>query len=189
MNRLRVAVVGVGALGRHHARILSELDGVELVAVADSQAERGQEVANKHQTRWVADYRDLLEKFGRRGFGCCSDRRLDPAVAGAFLERGIPVLVEKPLAGTSSTARNSSNWPSARRACCRWGTSNDSIPLSSGGKKHRRPEVHAVRTNQHLHVPIDRYRRRTGSDDPRYRPGAVAGQESVRSIAKRLESA
>ena len=43
MNRLRVAVVGVGALGRHHARILSELTGVELVAVADSQAERGQE--------------------------------------------------------------------------------------------------------------------------------------------------
>ena len=37
MSRLRVAVIGVGALGRHHARILSEQPNVELVAVADSQ--------------------------------------------------------------------------------------------------------------------------------------------------------
>ena len=62
MNRLRVAVIGVGALGRHHARILSELESVELVAVADSQPQRGQEVAAKHQTRWVADYRELLDR-------------------------------------------------------------------------------------------------------------------------------
>jgi predicted dehydrogenase len=105
MNRLRVAVVGVGALGRHHARIVSELDGVELVAVADSQAERGQEVANKHQTRWVSDYRDLLDKNVVDAVSVVVPTLAHRAVAGAFLEQGIPVLVEKPLAGNVTEAK------------------------------------------------------------------------------------
>lgn len=104
MNRLRVAVIGVGALGRHHARILSELDGVELVAVADSQAERGQEVAAKHQTRWVADYRELLDQQMVDAVSVVVPTVAHRTVAGAFLERGIPVLVEKPLAGSVTHA-------------------------------------------------------------------------------------
>ena len=104
MNRLRVAVIGVGALGRHHARIVSELEGVELVAVADSQAERGQDVATKHQTRWVADYRELLDKRLVDAVSVVVPTVAHRAVAGAFLEQGIPVLVEKPLAGNVTQA-------------------------------------------------------------------------------------
>jgi predicted dehydrogenase len=105
MNRLRVAVIGVGALGRHHARILSELNNVELVAVADSQAARGQEIAAKHQTRWVADYRELLDKQLVDAVSVVVPTVAHRDVAGAFLERGIPVLVEKPLAGSVTQAR------------------------------------------------------------------------------------
>ena len=105
MDRLRMAVVGVGALGRHHARILSELEGVELVAVADSQAERGQEIAAKHQTQWVADYHELLEDDRIDAVSVVVPTIAHRKVAGAFLERGIPVLVEKPLAGNVTEAR------------------------------------------------------------------------------------
>jgi len=105
MNRLRVAVIGVGALGRHHARILSELEGVELIAVADSQAQRGQDVAHKHHTCWVADYHDLLDRNVVDAVSVVVPTVAHRAVAGAFLELGIPVLVEKPLAGTVKHAR------------------------------------------------------------------------------------
>lgn len=105
MNRLRVAVIGVGALGRHHARILSELDGVELVAVADSHTDRGQEVAARHQSRWVADYHQLLGDNIVDAVSVAVPTLAHRKVAGAFLERGIPVLVEKPLAGNVSDAR------------------------------------------------------------------------------------
>ena len=116
MNRLRVAVIGVGALGRHHARILSELDGVNLVAVADSQAERGQEIAAKHQCRWVADYRELLDKQLVDAVSVVVPTLAHRAVAGAFLEQGIPVLVEKPLAGNVTHARELVNLASQHQA-------------------------------------------------------------------------
>ena len=59
MNRLKMAVIGVGALGRHHARILSELDAVELVAVSETDTEKGNDAARQYGTRWEADYRKL----------------------------------------------------------------------------------------------------------------------------------
>jgi predicted dehydrogenase len=105
MNRLRVAVVGVGALGQHHARILKGIDGVELVAVADSQAERGQSIAAKHECQWVADYRELLDHQKVDAVSVVVPTLAHRAVAGAFLEQGIPVLVEKPLAGNVTDAR------------------------------------------------------------------------------------
>ena len=60
MPRLKMAVIGVGALGRHHARILSENPAVELIAVVDSRAEQGQDIAAKCKTQWLPDYQDLL---------------------------------------------------------------------------------------------------------------------------------
>ena len=104
MPRLRLAVVGVGALGRHHARILSENPHVELVAVADSRAEQGQDIAAKCHTRWVADYRELLSRDVIDAVSVVVPTVAHREVAGAFLEAGIPVLVEKPLAANASHA-------------------------------------------------------------------------------------
>lgn len=104
MPRSRLAVVGVGALGRHHARILSENPHVELVAVADSRAEQGQDIAAKCRTRWVADYRELLSCNGIDAVSVVVPTVAHREVAGAFLNAGIPVLVEKPLAANASQA-------------------------------------------------------------------------------------
>ncbi len=100
MSRLNVAVVGVGALGRHHARILSQLEGVNLVAVVDPNQTAGQAVASAHQTLWLADYRELFEDGYALDAVCIAvPTTYHHAVASEFLMRGVPTLVEKPLAG------------------------------------------------------------------------------------------
>lgn len=103
MNRLRMAVIGTGALGQHHARILSGLPDVELVAVADSREETGRRVAEKCQARWVADYRDLLGDVDAVTIAVPTSQHFP--VASEFLRRGIATLVEKPLALNSDEGR------------------------------------------------------------------------------------
>jgi len=102
MTSLRMGVVGVGALGRHHARILSEMADVRLVGVADSHAERGRDVASKCKTEWFADFRDLYDRVDAVSVVVPTVAHL--AVASEFLQRGIPVLVEKPIAPSTGDA-------------------------------------------------------------------------------------
>ena len=93
---LRTAVVGVGHLGRHHARILSALDGARLVAVVDTIAERAQQVAASAGTRALTDSRELLGDVDAVSIAVPTAAHLE--VALPFLERGVAVLVEKPMA-------------------------------------------------------------------------------------------
>ncbi len=103
MRILKLAVVGAGALGKHHARILAGLDRVELVAVADVNAAAAQAVAEANGTNWTTDFRELI---GRVDAACIVvPTTLHLAVAREFLERGIPVLVEKPLAANLRDAQ------------------------------------------------------------------------------------
>ncbi|MGC8640265.1 MAG: Gfo/Idh/MocA family oxidoreductase [Isosphaeraceae bacterium] len=102
MKRLRVGVVGVGHLGQHHARILASLPDVELVAVADSRPEQAQTIADRFGTRSVNDYRQLLVHVD--AVSIAVPTFLHREVAGAFLSRGIPTLVEKPLASSLAQA-------------------------------------------------------------------------------------
>ena len=60
MARLRMAVIGVGHLGKEHARIVSTLPGAELVGVADANADQAKTIAKKCNTRAFTDYRELL---------------------------------------------------------------------------------------------------------------------------------
>ena len=93
---LRIAVVGVGHLGKHHARILSSLAGVALVAVVDTNRARAAEIASASGTRPVSDYRELLGHVDAVTIAVPTERHCD--VALPFLEAGVPVLVEKPMA-------------------------------------------------------------------------------------------
>ncbi len=102
MSRLRVAVIGVGHLGRHHARVLAGIEGVELVAVADARIEQARAVAEPLGAEAFADYRELLERVD--AVSVAVPTFLHREVAGAFLERGIPCMVEKPLAGSLKEA-------------------------------------------------------------------------------------
>jgi len=93
---LRVAVIGVGYLGRHHARILSTLPGVALVAVVDTNRARADEIAAAHRTRAAYDARDVIG--GVDAVTVAVPTAIHRDIALPFLEAGVPALVEKPLA-------------------------------------------------------------------------------------------
>lgn len=97
MKTIRYAVIGAGALGRHHARIAAALDGVELVAVAEPNAEQGQTVAADNGSRWVADYREVLDSIDAASVVVPTS--LHRRITEQCIEHGVSVLVEKPLAG------------------------------------------------------------------------------------------
>jgi predicted dehydrogenase len=92
-----MAVIGVGALGRHHARLLAEMPDVELVGVADPNPEQGTAVADACRAEWFADYRTLLDRHAMDGVALVVPTSLHRRIAEDCLERGIPVLVEKPI--------------------------------------------------------------------------------------------
>jgi predicted dehydrogenase len=96
MIRLRLAVIGVGHLGKEHARILAGLPDVELAGVADVNAAQAEAVALRCGTRAFADYQALLPLVDAAVVAVPT--AYHHAVAVAFLRRGVPVLVEKPLA-------------------------------------------------------------------------------------------
>lgn len=102
MSRLRIAVIGVGHLGKEHARILSTLPGVELVGVADVNHHQAQAVADRLGTSAYSDYWPLLNLVDAACVVVPTRFHFD--VAREFLQRGIPVLVEKPLAPTLAEA-------------------------------------------------------------------------------------
>ena len=93
---VRVAVIGVGHLGRHHARILSTLPSVELVAVVDTNRARAEEIARTNQTEPAFDYRDVIGRADAVTIAVPTERHRD--IAAPFLNAGLPVLVEKPMA-------------------------------------------------------------------------------------------
>jgi predicted dehydrogenase len=100
---LQIAVVGVGHLGRHHARILSSMDGVRLVAVVDTKPGRAEEIASQTGTIGLTDYRQLLERRVD-GVVIAVPTETHGEVAMPFLERGIAALVEKPMAHSLTEA-------------------------------------------------------------------------------------
>lgn len=114
MTSLRTAVIGVGALGRHHARILSQLPDVELVGVVDSNQQQGEAVAESCGTTWFDSCEPLLDKVD--GVSVVVPTVAHLAVASQFLERGISVLVEKPIASSVAEARQMVSLAAAHKA-------------------------------------------------------------------------
>jgi predicted dehydrogenase len=99
---LRVAVIGAGHLGRHHARILASLSGVTLTAVVDTDRARADEIAAAHHAGTAYDYRDVLGRID--AVTVAVPTAVHCEIALPFLEAGIPTLVEKPIARTLAEA-------------------------------------------------------------------------------------
>jgi predicted dehydrogenase len=102
MTRVRLAVIGVGHLGKEHARILSSLPDVELVGVADANAEQAQVVARRCQTQAFSDPWPLLPRIDAAVIAVPTSHH--HAIAARCLSRGISLLIEKPLAATLEQA-------------------------------------------------------------------------------------
>jgi predicted dehydrogenase len=102
MQKTRAGVVGVGQMGQYHVGIYSELHNIELVGVADTDHQRGAYVAGKYGIPLYSDYRHLLDKVDVVSIAVPTS--LHYPVAQAFLEAGVHVLLEKPIAHTMEEA-------------------------------------------------------------------------------------
>ena len=100
---LRVGVVGVGHLGSRHAELYAALPEATLEAVVDINPERAAQVAKQCGCRTLTDHRELLDGVDAVSIAVPTAAHHDVAVD--FLRRGIPTLVEKPLAKTIEEAQ------------------------------------------------------------------------------------
>ena len=101
-GNIKIAVIGVGHLGQHHARIYTELPGAELVAVADLSEARRREVGGRLRVPAVADYRSLVGKVDAVSVAVPTGAHYP--IALTFLQAGSDVLVEKPITQTVGEA-------------------------------------------------------------------------------------
>jgi predicted dehydrogenase len=101
-SKLRMAVIGVGHLGQHHARLLATMNDVELVGVVDIKSGRADEVAAKYGTRPFTSASDVL---GHVDAVCVAVPTVSHvALAMPFIDAGVSVLVEKPIAASVGEA-------------------------------------------------------------------------------------
>ncbi|MHB8623308.1 MAG: Gfo/Idh/MocA family oxidoreductase [Sulfuricaulis sp.] len=97
-GKLRIGVAGVGYLGRFHARIYAAMPDVELVGVADVNEKTAKEIAELHGCRAYTDARDLIGNVD--AVSIVVPTVYHGQVAKPFLEHGVHMLMEKPIAPT-----------------------------------------------------------------------------------------
>ena len=102
---LRAAVIGVGAMGRNHARVYNEMPETELAAVADLDTASVKEAARLYGARAYTDYRAMLEEIQPAVVSVAVPTQVHCQVALDALEAGCHVLVEKPIAATLEEGR------------------------------------------------------------------------------------
>ncbi len=103
MQTVRTAVIGVGYLGRFHAQKYATLPRSRLVAVVDADPEVRERVAAEVGCRAVADFREILGEVDAVSIATPTPAHYD--IARECLDRGIHVLVEKPITETLDEAR------------------------------------------------------------------------------------
>jgi predicted dehydrogenase len=142
----RAGVIGVGALGRHHARVWAALAGAQLVGVFDSDGARAAEVAAAHGCRPYPDEESLLADA--EAVSVAVPTVDHHAVARRALERGRDVLLEKPMASTLAEADDLTALAAARGAVLQVGHIERFNPatqtLLAAGRGARFVEVHRL---------------------------------------------
>ena len=101
----KTAVIGVGSLGRHHARNHAEIaneNKIEFVGACDANKETARKIAEENNCDFFTDWRELLDKVDAVSIATPTETHCE--IACAFLEKGVHVLVEKPIARTLAEA-------------------------------------------------------------------------------------
>lgn len=102
---VRAAVIGVGAMGRHHARVYHELAGTDLVGVADPDPANTAFVAGRYRVPTFVDHRELLDGVRPDIVSIATPTAQHLAVACDCLAAGAHTLIEKPIAATVPEGR------------------------------------------------------------------------------------
>ncbi len=103
MNVLRAGVIGVGHLGQYHAQKYATLAETDLIAVIDTDPQRGAHIAQQHGTDSYTDYHEILDKVDLVSIAVPTEHHFQ--VTRDFLEAGVHVLLEKPITKTPEEAQ------------------------------------------------------------------------------------
>jgi UDP-N-acetylglucosamine 3-dehydrogenase len=104
-KRLKFAVIGVGNMGRHHARVYAELNTVKLVAIADVHSKTARAIAGKYRCEYYKDYRRMLDVEKPDAVTIAVPTSLHREVALACIDRHVAVMIEKPIADSLRSAK------------------------------------------------------------------------------------
>ncbi len=102
---IKAAVIGVGSMGMNHARIYDTLEGVALVAVSDIDTKSARAAASRYRARHYADHATMLDQERLDLVSVAVPTGLHHQVALDVIERGLHLLVEKPIADTVANAK------------------------------------------------------------------------------------
>lgn len=154
---MRVAVIGVGHLGKHHARILASMPGVALAGVVDTNAERARHVAAEHGAAAYADWQAIPGGIDAAVVAVPTESHL--VVGKSLLDAGIAALIEKPLARTVEEADALMAAAAASGAVLAVGHSERFNPAVQAARPHVRDprfiEVHRLGTFPDRSLDID----------------------------------
>ncbi|PKP58345.1 MAG: hypothetical protein CVT88_07435 [Candidatus Altiarchaeales archaeon HGW-Altiarchaeales-1] len=95
MEKIKVAVIGAGNMGKNHVRIYSEMNDVELIGVVDVNETIGKEIANKFNTNFYKDYKEIINKVD--AVSIVIPTKFHYNIARDFLKTNVDVLIEKPI--------------------------------------------------------------------------------------------
>ncbi len=155
--RTRVGVVGVGHLGQHHARLLSQMDDVELVGIVDIDRERAQHVAAQYHTRTWDSPAALVSQVD--AVVMASPTVTHVPLSLPFVEAGVAVLVEKPIADSLEAADRLLGAAKARGTLVACGHTERFNPAVDAARPYlRRPrfvEIHRLGTFPERSLDID----------------------------------
>jgi UDP-N-acetylglucosamine 3-dehydrogenase len=101
---LKAAVIGVGSMGRNHARVYREMEAADLVAVVDNNPQVAGKVGADFSTTAYTDYQEMLDKSKPDLVSLAVPTQMHFQVASDLIRRGVHVLVEKPIASTLEEA-------------------------------------------------------------------------------------
>ncbi|GAB4537042.1 MAG: Gfo/Idh/MocA family oxidoreductase [Thermodesulfovibrionia bacterium] len=100
---IRVAVIGVGMMGSHHARVFSELKDVELVGVVDIDSKKAEDIARRYNTNAYTNHLDVIDSVDAVSIAVPTTSHFK--VAMDFIRHGKDLLIEKPITQTLKEAR------------------------------------------------------------------------------------
>ncbi len=106
MEKINIAVIGLGNMGRHHVRVYSENPKVNLVGLCDSNAQLGAQFKDKYNVNYYLDYKQLITEQKPDAISIVASTRLHYDMAKYAIEHGVHVLVEKPIADTVDKAND-----------------------------------------------------------------------------------
>jgi UDP-N-acetylglucosamine 3-dehydrogenase len=101
---MNVAVIGMGNMGIHHARIYNEMKNVNLVSLSDIDEKKGNKYAKKYKCKFYKNYKEMLKNEKINAVSICVPTSLHKEVALNVAKRDIDIIIEKPIAESELSA-------------------------------------------------------------------------------------